>query len=87
MMKSYQIRYNNNSKDDSTSWRLITESNEILVSNVFISSQTKTTKNYIADIKDYKYHITCTGNLEIRNNVAYITSDSEYSVFKKHILS
>jgi len=85
-MKDYQIRYNTDSKDDSTSWRLISDGKEILVSNIFISSKTKTTKNFITELNSFKYHINCTGNLEVRNNVAYITDESEKSVFKKHIL-
>jgi len=85
-MKDYQIRYNTDSKDDSTSWRLISDGKEILVSNIFISSKTKTTKNFITELNSFKYHINCTGNLEVRNNVAYITDESEKYVFKKHIL-
>ena len=85
MKKTYQIRYNTNSKDDSTSWRLIDDGEEILVSDVFITSQTRTTKNFIDEIGDYKYHISCTGHMHIKDNVAYITTSEEKNAIKRHL--
>jgi hypothetical protein len=82
MIKTYQVRYNNQSKDDSTSWRLISEGKEIFVSDVLITSQTCTTKDYIEEIGEYKYHITCTGHLTIQDNVAYITKGEEIHITK-----
>jgi len=75
MEKKYHIRYNTESTDDSTSWRLICDGEETLVSNVKILTKTITTKNYIPELEKYKYHITCTGNMLIENNVAYITDE------------
>jgi uncharacterized membrane protein len=86
MEKTYQIRYNTISKDDSTRWRLISNGEEILVKDVFITSQTHTTKDYINEIGDYKYHISCTGHLAIKDNIAYITTSEEKSAFKRHLL-
>jgi uncharacterized membrane protein len=85
MKKTYQIRYNTNSTDDSTSWRLISDGQETLVSDIYITAQTTTTKNYMEDLKAYKYHITCTGNLKIKDNVAYITNSDEQSAIKRHV--
>jgi len=85
MKKTYQIRYNTNSKDDSTSWRLLNDGEEILVSDVFITSQTRTTKNFIEEIGDYKHHITCTGHLHIKDNVAYITTSEEKNAIRRHL--
>ena len=87
MEKKYHIRYNTESTDDSTSWRLICDGEETLVSNVKILSKTITTKNYIPELEKYKYHITCTGNLLIENNVAYITDElNERHEYMIHIL-
>lgn len=86
MKKTYQIRYNTKSKDDLTSWRLICDEKEILVSEVQIMAETFTTKNYVKELGEYKYHISCTGNLVIKDNVAYITNTNEKSSVKRHIL-
>ena len=86
MKNTYQIRYNTNSKDDSTSWRLIADGEEILVSDVFITSHTFTTKNFIDDIGDYKYHISCTGHLSIKGNIAFITTSEEKNTIKRHLV-
>jgi uncharacterized membrane protein len=86
MKKTYQIRYNTHSKDDSTSWRLISDGEEILVSDIVITSKTRTTKDFVEEIKSFKYHISCTGHLSIYNNVAYITTNEEKSAFKRHLI-
>ena len=39
--KTYQIRYNTQSTDDSNRWRLIADGEETLVSNIIINTQTK----------------------------------------------
>ena len=69
--KTYQIRYNTQSTDDSNRWRLIDDGKEILVSNIVINSQTCTTKDYIEGVGD-KWHVTCKGELTIKDNVAHI---------------
>lgn len=69
--KTYQIRYNTNSTDDFDRWRLIDDGKEILVSNIVINSQTCTTKDYIEGFGD-KFHLTCKGELTIKDNVAHI---------------
>lgn len=85
--KTYQIRYNTHSKDNENErWRLIENGNEILVSNIFIDGHTYTTKDWLEEIQDYKWHISCVGYCEIKNNCAYITTIKEESVLTRHIL-
>ncbi len=84
--KTYQIRFNTVSKSDDDKWRLIEDGNEILVSNIIIDGHTYTTKDWIEEINDFKWHISCTGHCEIKNNVAYVTTLKEKSVLLRHIL-
>lgn len=84
--KVFQIRYNTTSKDDGERWRLIENGNEILVSDIVINGNTYTTKDWISEINDYKWHISCVGYCSIKNNIAYITTIKEDSVILRHIL-
>ena len=81
--KTYQIRYNTNSTDDSNRWRLIDDGKEILVSNIVINSQTSTTKDYIEGVGD-KWHVTCKGELTIKDNVAYIDFKKD-NIIARHL--
>jgi len=83
--KTYQIRYNTASKDDSESWRLICDGEEILVSDIIITSKTRTTKDYIENIGN-KYHITCEGILNIKDNVAHIETKRHDNPNLRHLL-
>jgi len=83
-MKKYQIRYNTNSTNDNDRWRLIENGIEVLVSNIIINGRTYTSKDWIDDISDFKWHITCDGHCEIRNSIAYITTGT--SILKHQIL-
>jgi len=85
MKKTYQIRYNTKATDDSTSWRLISDGEEILVSDIYVTSKTHTTKDFVNELGLYKYHVSCTGYLKIKKNIAYITTSQEESVMKRHI--
>ena len=85
MKKTYQIRYNTHSTDDATSWRLISDDGEILVSDIYVTSKTHTTKDFVNELGLYKYHVSCTGYLKIKKNIAYITTSQEESVMKRHI--
>lgn len=38
------------------------------------------------DINDFKWHISCQGHCEIKDNVAYIKTIKEESVLLRHIL-
>ena len=81
--KTYQIRYNTNSTDDSNRWRLIDDGKEILVSNIIINSQTYTTKDYLEGVCD-KWHVTCKGELSIKDNVAYIDFKKD-NIIARHL--
>ena len=81
--KTYQIRYNTQSTDDSNRWRLIDDGKEILVSNIVINSQTCTTKEYIEGVGD-KWHVTCKGELTIKDNVAYIDFKKD-NIIARHL--
>lgn len=83
--KTYQIRYNTVSKDDSESWRLICDGEETLVSDIVITSKTRTTKDYIENLGN-KYHITCEGVLEVKDNVAYIKTKRSDNPNIRHLL-
>ena len=84
--KTYQIRYNTISKNESERWRLSENGNEILVSDIIIDGHTHTTKDWMSEINDYKWHISCVGHCVVKNNVAYIKTIKEESVFVRHIL-
>ncbi len=84
--KTYQIRFNTVSKSEDDKWRLIEDGNEILVSNIIIDGHTYTTKDWIEEVNDFKWHISCTGHCEIKNNVAYVTTLKEKSVLLRHVL-
>ena len=72
--QTFKIRYNTAATSDKNCWRVITEGKEILVDSISIQGNVTTTKDYMADINQFKFHITCTGVLEIKDNIAYITS-------------
>ena len=84
--KTYQIRFNTNSKDDSSRWRLIENGKEIIVGDIIVDGHTKTTKDWIEEIGDWKWHISCVGNCVIKNNVAHITTIKQESTIIRHIL-
>jgi uncharacterized membrane protein len=84
--KEYQIRFNTHSKSDLDRWRLIENGNEIIVSNIIIDGHTYTTKDWMEDISDFKWHISCQGHCNIKDNVAYIKTIKEESVLLRHIL-
>ena len=85
MEKTYQIRYNNQSEDNSTSWRLICDGVEIFVEDIYITAETYTSKDWMNDLKQFKYHIHCKGHLLIKNNVAYITTNDKVLSVKRHL--
>jgi len=84
--KEYQIRFNTHSKSENDRWRLIENGNEIIVSNIIIDGHTYTTKDWMEDINDWKWHISCQGHCNIKDNVAYIKTVKEESVMLRHIL-
>jgi uncharacterized membrane protein len=84
--KEYQIRFNTQSKCEIDRWRLIENGNEIIVSNIIIDGHTYTTRDWMEDIGDWKWHISCVGYCEIKDNIAYIKTIKEDNVLLRHIL-
>jgi len=66
----YKIRFNNEQK----LWRVIRtrDNHEILVEDVSIEVPCETSKDWIEETQEYKYHITCKGALLLKNKVAFI---------------
>jgi len=84
--KQFQIRFNTVSKSEDDRWRLIENGTEIFVSDIIINGHTYTTKDWLEEINDYKWHISCEGYCTIKNNIAYVTTIKEESVMIRHIL-
>lgn len=84
--KQFQIRFNTVSKSEDDRWRLIENGTETLVSDIIINGHTYTTKDWLEDIQDYKWHISCEGHCVVKNNIAYVTTVKEESVMVRHIL-
>ena len=84
--KKFQIRFNTVSKSEDDRWRLIEDGKEVLVSNIIVNGHTYTTKDWIEEIQDYKWHVSCEGFCEIKNNIAYVTTVKEEMVLVRHIL-
>lgn len=84
-MKTYQIRFNTESKSENDKWRLIENGKETLVSRIFINGFAYTSEDWmnipnknksnIVPIK--KWHISCVGECEIKNHVAFIKARPE----------
>ena len=85
-IKKFQIRFNTISTSDIDRWRLIEDGKEHLVSNIIIDGHTYTTMDWMGDINDYKWHISCEGYVNIQNNVAYVVTTKEDAVMTRHIL-
>jgi hypothetical protein len=63
---AYQIRYNTNAKNASELWRILFDQQEILVSSITIFAPATTTRDFVNEINDFKYHITAFGNMELK---------------------
>jgi uncharacterized membrane protein len=85
-IKTFQIRFNTVSKSEEDRWRLIENGKETLVSDVIVNGHTYTTKDWIEDINDYKWHISCEGFCKIKKNIAYINTVKAESALIRHIL-
>ena len=85
-IKKFQIRFNVHSQSENERWRLITDGQETLVSNIIINGHTYTTMDWMDEIQEYKWHISCEGFVEVKNNIAYVTTVKEESVLVRHIL-
>jgi uncharacterized membrane protein len=85
-IRTFQIRFNTISKSEDDRWRLIEDGKETLVSNIIVNGHTYTTKDWIEEINDYKWHVSCEGYCKIKNNIAYINTVKEESALTRHIL-
>jgi len=85
-IKKFQIRFNVHSTSEDTRWRLIENGNEILVSNIIIDGHTFTTQDWMPELNEYKWHISCEGHCIIKDNVAYVQTVKEETVLLRHIL-
>jgi len=85
-IKKFQIRFNVNSQAEHERWRLIEDGKEYLVSNIIIDGHTCTTMDWMEDLQDYKWHISCEGYVTIQNNTAYVVTVKEDAVMARHIL-
>lgn len=85
-IKTFQIRFNTQSTNECDRWRLIENGSETLVSDIVVDGHTYTTKDWIPELDEYKWHISCEGQCEIKNTVAYITTVKQESVLTRHIL-
>jgi len=85
-IKKFQIRFNVHSTQENERWRLITDGSETLVSNIIIDGHTYTTMDWMEETQEYKWHISCEGELVIKNNIAYVTTVKEESTLARHIL-
>ena len=84
--QQFQIRFNTVSTSEDDRWRLIADGKETLVSNIIVDGHTFTSKDWIEEIQDYKWHVSCEGYCSIKNNIAYIVTVKEESVMVRHIL-
>jgi uncharacterized membrane protein len=84
--KKFQIRFNTVSTSEDDRWRLIEDGKETLVSDIVVNGHVYTTKDWLEEINDYKWHISCEGFCNIKNNIAYVTTVKEESVLTRHIL-
>lgn len=85
-IKKFQIRFNVNSTNDNNRWRLITDGQEMLVSDIVINGHTYTTKDWMEELGEYKWHISCEGHVNIIDNIAYVTTVKEDAVIIRHVL-
>jgi uncharacterized membrane protein len=85
-IKKFQIRFNVNSTSEIDRWRLITDGDENLVKDIIIDGHTYTTMDWMEDIGEYKWHVSCEGYVTITNNIAYVVTVKEDATMVRHIL-
>lgn len=85
-MNQIQIRYNTKSVDDTDKWRIIENGKEHLTGDIIIDGKVKTSKDWVEEISDYKWHVSCQGTIKQSNGVIYVTTSKEKKVIVRHIL-
>jgi uncharacterized membrane protein len=85
-MNQIQIRYNTKSVDDTDRWRIIENGKEYLTSDIVIDNKIKTSKDWIEEISDFKWYISCQGAINQKDGIVYVTTSKEKKVIVRHIL-
>jgi uncharacterized membrane protein len=85
-IKKFQIRFNVNSTSEVDRWRLITDGDEKLVKDIIIDGHTYTSMDWMEDLGEYKWHVSCEGYVTITNNIAYVVTVKEDAAMLRHIL-
>lgn len=68
-----KIRFNTECKDDINYWRALINGSEQQFSNIVINTKCTTTKDFLEDRNEYKWHITAiSDNYEIKHGVLTI---------------
>lgn len=62
MANQIKIRYNNDCKDGESYWRAIINGTEHHLSEIIINCPCKTTKDWMEEKQEYKWHITVSAN-------------------------
>ena len=65
-LDTFKIRYNTAATSDEKCWRVInSEGKEYLVNSIRIERKCETTKDWIEETKEFKFHITTRGVLYV----------------------
>ncbi len=84
--RKFQIRFNVHSTSENERWRLITDGDEKLVRDIIIDGHTYTSMDWMEELNEYKWHVSCEGYVSIHNNVAHVVTVKEDAAMKRHIL-
>lgn len=72
-MSKIKIRFNNDCNDGVSWWRAIIDGVEHHLSEIVINTNSRTTKDYLEDKSEYKWHITVeSSNYKIHNGILTI---------------
>lgn len=72
-MSLIRIRFNHDCTDGKSYWRAIIDGVEHHLSEIIINTNAKTTKDYLPEKKEYKWHITVeSSNYKIHNGILTI---------------
>jgi hypothetical protein len=70
----FKIRFNTQSSSENEQWRIIDSKGvETLVKHIIIETGCCTTKDWMEDTQEFKYHITCMGKLSVIDLYAVIS--------------
>lgn len=84
----FHVRFNHVAENEEQRWKLLFNGEELWVKNIVIDGLCATTKDWLPNDNDYKWHITAFGTCLIKDKVAFITTatpDNENRQFR-HLL-